>query len=254
MEKIVFPQVLFIMRIAVLSDIHGNFQALLAVLADLAGNEVDRIVTLGDNVGYGPEPEEVIKTLTEQKILSVVGNHELALRSRSYFQRLNSTPRISLEITCKLMSRESFAYCLSLPVYLVLHGARFVHGCPPESVTTYLWNPSEARLARIFAGFTECLGFFGHTHAVACYTAHEQGYREEETALKRLGLNPEHRYLINPGSVGQPRDGISNHAKYGIWDLQEQSFTWRAVPYDVQKSVRLLKERKFPRTNADRLL
>jgi len=242
------------MRIAILSDIHGNFQALQAVLADLQAAKVDRIVTLGDNIGYGPEPEEVVQTIIERQILSVIGNHELALRSQSYFRRLNPTPRISLEITRDLMSEESLLYCMSLPVYLVKQDARFVHGCPPESVTTYLWDPSPDRLARIFTSLPQSIGFFGHTHDLACYVNHGQVYWEEEVLLMSLELKPDCRYLINPGSVGQPRDGINNHAKYGIWDLQKKSFSWYSVPYDVQKSVRLLHERKFPQTNADRLL
>lgn len=242
------------MRIAILSDIHGNFQALQAVLADLQTVEVDRIVTLGDNIGYGPEPEEVVQTLIDRQILSVIGNHELALRSQSYFQRLNPTPRISLEITRTLLSEENLLYCMSLPVYLVEQNARFVHGCPPESITTYLLTPSSDRLARIFMSLPQTIGFFGHTHDLACYVNHGQVYWEKEVSIMNLELKPDRRYLINPGSVGQPRDGINNYAKYGVWDLDKKSFTWCAVPYNVQKTVQLLNERKFPQTNADRLL
>ena len=242
------------MRLAILADIHGNFQALRAVLADMDGIGVDAVVSLGDNIGYGPEPEEVVRTLMARGVPSVVGNHELALNSESYFRRLNPVPRTSLEISRQLMSRESLAYCKSLPAFLVLHGARFVHGCPPESVTTYLRHPSDTRLARIFTVFAEPFCFFGHTHDPAIYAAHGQGYQVEEAALKTRVLAPECRYVINPGSVGQPRDDFNNQAKYGIWDREEHTFTQRAVPYDVHTTVRLLQERNFPRSNADRLL
>lgn len=242
------------MRLAVIADIHGNYQALQAVLADMDGIGVDAVVSLGDNIGYGPEPEEVVRALMERDVPSVIGNHELALHSRSSFLRLNPVPRISLEITRQLMSAETLAYCLSLPVYLVRHGARFVHGCPPESVTTYLWNPSDTRLARIFASFAEPFCFFGHTHDLACYVAHGQHCQMEEAALKTRVLAPDCRYVINPGSAGQPRDDFNNQAKYGIWDQDGHTFAQRAVPYDVEKTVSLLKERNFPRSNADRLL
>jgi len=242
------------MRLVIISDIHGNYQALLAVLADMDRIGVDAVVSLGDNIGYGPEPEEVVQALMERGVPSVIGNHELALNSGSYYRRLNPTASISLEISRELMSQESLAYCQSLPVYLVLHGARFVHGCPPESVTAYLWNPSDTRMTRIFASFAEQLCFFGHTHDLACYVAQGQRCQVEEPAVKTSLLDPDCRYVINPGSVGQPRDNFNNQAKYGIWDLDEHTFAQRAVPYDVEKTVSLLKERNFPRSNADRLL
>jgi len=242
------------MRLAILADIHGNFQALQAVLADLDGIGVDAVVSLGDNIGYGPQPEEVVQALLAREIDSVVGNHELALSSASYLLRLNPSPRISLEISRQLMSRESLSYCLSLPMYLVRHGARFVHGCPPESATTYLWDPAETRLARIFTSFAEPLCFFGHTHALAHFAAHGQHYEVQQAALQARALATASRYIINPGSVGQPRDDFNNLAKYGIWDQEAHTFIQRAVPYDVQQTVSLLQKRNFPQSNADRLL
>jgi predicted phosphodiesterase len=242
------------MRLAILADIHGNFQALQAVLADMDAIGVQAVVSLGDNIGYGPEPEEVVLTLMGRGVPSVVGNHELALSSQGYFNRLNPIPAISLAISRELLSRESLAYCLSLPVYLVRHGARFVHGCPPESVTTYLWHPAATRLARIFTSFAESICFFGHTHALACFAACDQHYEVQEAVLQTRVLAPDCRYIINPGSVGQPRDDFNNRAKYGIWDQDGHTYTQRAVPYDVQKTVTLLRERNFPQSNADRLL
>lgn len=242
------------MRLAVIADIHGNYQALRAVLADMDRAGVDAVVSLGDNIGYGPEPEEVVRALMERGVPSVIGNHELALRSQSYLRRLNPVAGISLEISRELMSTATLAYCLSLPAYRVLHGARFVHGCPPESVTAYLWNPSATRMARIFASFAEPLCFFGHTHDLACYMAHGQHGQVEEPGFTTRVLAPDCRYVINPGSAGQPRDDFNNQAKYGIWDQEAHTFAQRAVPYDVQQTVSLLQKRNFPQSNADRLL
>ena len=115
------------MRLAVIADIHGNYQALRAVLADISKAGIDETLSLGDNIGYGPEPEEVINALKENNISSVLGNHELALNSESYFERLNWPPQESLEISRKLMSTESIDFCRSLPPFLIRNDARFVH-------------------------------------------------------------------------------------------------------------------------------
>lgn len=241
------------MRLAIISDIHSNFQALQAVLSDIASLEIDEIISLGDNIGYGPQPEEVLCTLKEHNILSVLGNHEHALNNQSYFQRLNPPTQHSLDINRSLMGKESLAYCNTLPTYILSHGGRFVHGCPPESVTTYLWDPSETRMARIFLSMPENMSFFGHTHILSCYIGQGAQYQKKEVVIEKMKLDPDCRYIINPGSVGQPRDGINYKAKYGIWDQDAGIFEYRAVSYDKQATKSLLRERKFPESNALRL-
>jgi predicted phosphodiesterase len=241
------------MRLAIISDIHSNFQALQAVLAEIATLNIDGIVSLGDNIGYGPQPEEVIKTLKEHNVTSILGNHEYALNNQSYFKRLNPPTQFSLEITRSLMGKESLAYCNILPTHMLYHGGRFVHGCPPESVVTYLWDPSETRMARIFLSMPEKMTFFGHTHILSCYIEQRTQYQKKEVAIEEVKLEPDCRYIINPGSVGQPRDGINYKAKYGIWDQDAGIFEYRAVSYDKQATKSLLRERKFPESNALRL-
>lgn len=241
------------MRLAVISDIHGNYQALKAILADIAEAGVDEILSLGDNIGYGPEPEKVIINMKKNHIFSVLGNHELALNNDNYFQRLNWPTRDSLEISRKLMSLESIDFCKSLPSFLIRHDARFVHGSPPESVTAYLWNPAPTKLEKIFALYTEKMCFFGHTHILARYIAYDKKYYKEDVAIGTMQLVEDSRYIINPGSVGQPRDDISNEAKYAIWNQEKNEIENRAVPYDVEKTIELLKQRNFPESNAIRL-
>ncbi|MBU4204173.1 MAG: metallophosphoesterase [Acidobacteria bacterium] len=106
------------MRLAILADIHGNFQALQAVLADMDAIGVDAVVSLGDNIGYGPEPEEVVQALMGRGVPSVVGNHELALSSQGYFNRLTPPPAITLEISRELLSRESLPTVCPCPCIL----------------------------------------------------------------------------------------------------------------------------------------
>lgn len=242
------------MRLAIISDIHGNYRALQAVLRDIDAIGVGDIISLGDNIGYGPEPEEVVQTLLQRKIDSVMGNHELGLASASALQRLNASPRLSLELTRQLMTKESLQFSISLPPFLVRHKTRFVHGCPPASITAYLWNPTETRLSRLFAGYAETICFFGHTHNLSRFQRRAERCFTENTGLGEFALLPDARYIINPGSVGQPRDTINNKAKYGIWHMDTMLFEQRAVSYDVQATVALLAERKFPSSNAIRLL
>ncbi|MEN8139679.1 MAG: metallophosphoesterase family protein [Thermodesulfobacteriota bacterium] len=241
------------MKIAILADIHANFAALTAVLADADAQDVAEIISLGDNIGYGPQPEEVVSVLRQRGIPSVMGNHELALVSSRYLKKLNPGPRKSLELNRAKMSKESLAWSAGLPAVLLRHSARFVHGSPPRSITSYLHHTSMLRLARIFSGFTERLAFYGHTHSLERFTCRAGVCRHEEAAEGLFYFRRGARYIINPGSVGQPRDAISRQAKYGIWNLAENSFTIRAVSYDASVTKKLLAQYDYPESNAYRL-
>jgi predicted phosphodiesterase len=243
------------MRVAIIADTHGNFRALQAVLADIDRLGVDDIVSLGDNIGYGPEPDEVVKTLMSRRIFSVMGNHELALSSGNYYSRLNFTTQLSLDLTRNLMSEESLTWVKTLPSHALRHGARFVHGSPPQSISQYLYGPSETRLRRLLSLFPEQLCFFGHTHNLVMFMWESvaDSINQLELKIDQYKLAGQNRYIINTGSVGQPRDGINRKAKYAIWSPADNALEVRAVDYDVRTTVRLLRERNFPSFNADRL-
>ncbi|MDD2463410.1 MAG: metallophosphoesterase family protein [Desulfobulbus sp.] len=241
------------MRLAIIADIHGNYRALDAVLADISQNGVDRIVALGDNIGYGPEPEEVVRSLQGYRVLSVMGNHELALISRSYFNRLHANAQQSLLLTRSLLSPSSLCWLEQLPPVRCQFGARFVHGSPPQSMTVYLHNPTDTRLCRLFSEFNEQFCFAGHTHAFGWYELAGAEIHRHRVTLERRALEAKNRYLILPGSVGQPRDSLGWQAKYLLWDQTAAIMEIRAVEYDVQSTIHLIKERGFPTVNAKRL-
>lgn len=241
------------MYIAILSDIHANLQALNAVLKDMENFKVDEIISLGDNIGYGPEPEAVVVTLKKNSILSIMGNHELALADPAYFDFLNPDPQETLNIHRDMMSSESLHYCKTLPQLLIRHGARFIHGCPPRSVTAYLFQPPMERMERIFTGYPEQFCFFGHLHTLDRYTLNGGHCCYEEAKIGVLHGQPESRYLLNVGSVGQPRDGVNRKAKYALWDTELNSFELREVAYDSKRTKQLLKEYGFPEMNGARL-
>ena len=241
------------MRLAIIADIHGNYQALQAVLADIALMGADRIFSLGDNIGYGPQPEEVVQALRDHQVVSVMGNHELGLVSRSYCNRLNATARESLTLTRSLLSPVSLDWLEALPAFHLCCDARFVHGCPPQSVTVYLHAPTETRLRRLFASYPERFCFAGHTHDLGFYQQDDTAITSSEWQVEQRRLDPGTRYLFLPGSVGQPRDALSRYAKYMLWDQEAATLEVRALAYDVQTTIRLLGERGFPVTNAKRL-
>ncbi len=241
------------MYIAILSDIHANFQALSAVLQDIETFKVDEIISLGDNIGYGPQPEEVVTMLRQKSILSIMGNHELALADPAYFDFLNPDPQKTLDIHREMLSHESLHYCTTLPHLLLRHKARFIHGCPPRSVTAYLFQPPMERMRRIFAGYSEQFCFFGHLHTLDRYVLAADRCRYEEAKIGVLHCETESRYLLNVGSVGQPRDGINRKAKYALWHTEKNSFELREVAYDSKRTKQLLKEYGFPEMNGARL-
>jgi predicted phosphodiesterase len=242
------------MRLAIITDIHGNYRAFQSVLDDISSQDVEAVVSLGDNVGYGPEPDEVVCALRERNITSLRGNHELALTSRDYYNKLNPPTRLSLDLTRELLTSSSLDWLATLPPTLKLPDGLFVHGCPPDSTTTYLLNPSTSRLHRIFASYPEFICFAGHTHTLETYINQpDDTFEQGHLSIGVTKLDREKRYIIIPGSVGQPRDNISNKAKYGIWDQEFDSVEIRAVSYDVSTTVKLINERGFPASNGLRL-
>ena len=239
------------MRIAVLSDIHGNLEALREVLDDLDRLDVDRTVSLGDNVGYGPEPEAVVRTLRERGIPSVMGNHEWALGRPENLGWFNPAAREALVRTEALLSEPSLSCCRSLPASLTLEGCRFVHGLPPDDLLTYLFQADAVDLERTLAALEEETCFVGHTHELLLVEVGEKGLEAGRLGEGRHELR-EGRRLVNAGSVGQPRDG-DNRAKYVIWDPEARGLEVRFLSYDIQRTAEGIVAAGIPQVYADRL-
>jgi len=242
------------MRLAILADIHANYQALQAVLADIDSQNIHDIISLGDNIGYGPQPDEVVKELMARTIFSLTGNHELSLHDKKYYNKLNFTTQDSTDLTRTLLSEQSLAWSIDLPNHIVRHGARFVHGSPPDSPTQYIHNPTDNKIKRFLASYPEQLCFYGHSHNL------EMFIHDEDGEIHKAPLNSNtytfvdtSRYLVTVGSVGQPRDWLNRKAKYGIWHIQENRLETRALNYDVKTTVKLLEKSKFHISNAMRL-
>ena len=240
------------MRIAVLSDIHANLAALEAVAADLP--PVDEVWVLGDTVGYGPQPNEVIALLQAMGARSVLGNHDgaaIGIVDRAYF---NPDARAAIEWTAGTIDANARAYLSALPEVRRDGDLTAVHGSPRDPIWEYITSPGIA--AANFEAFETRLCLFGHTHLPAVY-------RQLEDAVDpRVGLPNERaaldgaRALLNPGSVGQPRDGLRD-AAYAVLELDgapsEDGFEFRRVPYDIERTQRLMQEVGLPPRLAERL-
>jgi predicted phosphodiesterase len=241
------------MRTAIISDIHSNLEAFQEVLIDIARSHVDRIVSLGDNIGYGPDPEDVLKLIGGNNIPSVMGNHELGIADPTFISWFNKSAMRSLEINRELLSPQSLRYIQTLQSTFTQGECLFVHGFPPDSITTYLFEVSEIKLKAILPFIDQELCFVGHTHELELISFDGQNLRRTGLAEGERHLQEGHKYLINAGSVGQPRDR-DNHSKYLIWDNESRRLEVRFIPYDVAKTVKKILTLGLPRINADRLL
>jgi predicted phosphodiesterase len=222
------------------------------VLADIKKAGVDAMVCLGDNIGYGPDPEKVIQLLRKEEIPSVMGNHDLALADDAYLAWFNQLAQKSLVLTRDCLSQESIDYCSTLPMNRVVEGCLCVHGCPPDSAMTYIFEPSHYELGLIMDSLDQDICFIGHTHLLELYRYDGRKIHQSELGEDKIRLNHTDRYLVNVGSVGQPRDA-NRQAKYVIYNVQERFLEVRFVPYDIAKTASKILEQGWPEYHARRL-
>ena len=241
------------MRIAVLSDIHGNMDAFEKVLEDIERIRPDAVFSLGDNIGYGPEPERVIQTLMRLQIPSVLGNHELAANDPGFLEWFNPLARRSLAMTFERLSPESLGFIQQLPTHLSAHGLRMVHGFPPDSPTLYMFQVESRQKHQILMSLPERVCLVGHTHVLEIASGDRAGLSEVAFLEGENALDTEHAYLINIGSVGQPRDG-DLRAKYVVWDAVRNTLDIRCVAYDARAAAAKIIAAGMPEAHARRLL
>ena len=240
------------MTLAIISDIHGNLEAFEQVLTDIDALGVEAIICLGDCIGYGPDSEAVIQVVRSRKIPTLLGNHELAVRDKAHLSWFNPRARKSLEMTMATLSSVSLEFIQDLPTSLVMEGDRFVHGFPPDSVRTYLFQKSDLELVATFNEMTERLCFVGHTHDLELIEYKAQAITRGPLLQGTTELAGDQHFIINVGSVGQPRDG-TNEAKYVLWYKTENRVEVRSVPYDIDAVAAKIKARGLPIENAERL-
>lgn len=247
------------MRYAVLSDVHGNLEALGAVLEALAAERIDRILCLGDIVGYGADPAECLARLQACAALMVGGNHDMACIGKLDLGWFNHAARMSLEWTRDRLSFTDLDTLRRLPLTASEEPWTLVHGTlrHPERFE-YLVDVAQAVDTMTACRTLLCL--LGHTH-VPCLIEYQRGPRRITRMLtgpEELGDVAYHtdaeawRYVVNPGSVGQPRDG-DPRASLAIMDTERARIQVRRVPYDIAAAQRKIRATGLPAFLADRL-
>ena len=216
------------MRIAVLSDIHANLPALDAALA--AAGSVDAIWHLGDVVGYGPDPDGVVDRLRAIGAIGVRGNHDAAAVGDAGIEWFNPDARRAMEWTRTAISAGTIAWLDALPETLRAEDCTLVHGSPREPIWEYVTSVPVARAS--FGTLTTRIGLHGHTHLPAAFL--EEDGRIEVVSPSdgsELALRGR-RALVNPGSVGQPRDG-DPRSSFLVLDTSADVVRWHRVGYDI---------------------
>lgn len=239
------------MRFAIISDIHSNVEALLSVLAEIKKEHVDKIICLGDILGYGPDPKECANLIREKCEYIIVGNHDFACLNRTELVFFNRFAKEAIHWTLTKITEEDLEFVFQLPFEIVFQNIRFVHANPytPQS-WDYILSIDDAIFN--FSKFKEQICFIGHSHQPIIYIENnDQKYMFSEE--REIKIEPNFRYIINVGSVGQPRDNNPASA-FGILDTTKQMFELFRVGYNVEKTQQKMLAAGLPEFLADRLL
>jgi predicted phosphodiesterase len=244
------------MRILILSDIHANLTALEAALAAAEG-KWDMAVCLGDVVGYGPDPAQVTSKIRSVSTHTIRGNHDKAVAGLMTTEDFNPVAKAAVDWTRSQLSLESLEWLAGLPQGpLKADGVVLVHGAFQDE-DEYVFTPTQALEGLLDS--TADITFFGHTH-------HQGGFSYRDSNLEVLQLRPrpsepfaalriepERRYLLNPGSVGQPRDGDAR-ASFAIADLDHHTVEFWRVPYDIGAVQARMRTANLPEPLVQRLV
>jgi diadenosine tetraphosphatase ApaH/serine/threonine PP2A family protein phosphatase len=219
------------MTVALLSDVHANLVALEAVLADLP--QVEAIWVMGDTVGYGPDPADALTLLRERRAVIVAGNHDRAVATGEGLELFNPAARAAAQRHQQWLGAGDRDALAALPLTLEPAAGHLIcHGSPRDPLWEYVFDGRIARDAMRATDAARCC--VGHTHVPATF---------------RTG---DGRLMVNPGSVGQPRDG-DPRAAYALLDLATGTVDFKRVEYDIAETQRRMRERALPEILADRL-
>ncbi len=243
------------MRLAIIADIHSNLEALESVLEAIRREEVEAVLNLGDLVGYNASPNECLELIQSQNFFNLAGNHDLALLEPERAEYFNIIAYQALMWSREQIHPGLLKFLQAMPLTQEL-GGRFLacHGTPTSTDTYISYHFQGKRVFKEMTKQTQLrVCFFGHTHRRALWYRDIRGtVALREISQPKVTLAREAHYLINPGSVGQPRDG-NPEAAYAIFDGEEFSIHFKSVPYDIPGAQRRILSAGLPPFLAERL-
>jgi predicted phosphodiesterase len=235
-------------RVAIISDVHGNLHALEPTLDSIAKDAPDTIWCLGDLVGYGPRPNECCVLVAERAELCLIGNHDLGVLGRLDLAEFSPDAAASARWTVDVLDKSARTFLESLEPQAVRDEAALYHASPRDPVWEYVLSPQVARAS--LAVVDAPLVLVGHSHVALRY-----GWEQQALAVCEEGTRVDlarERWLLNPGSVGQPRDGDAR-AAYMLIDLESKTAEYKRVDYPVAMTQAEIREAGLPETLAERL-
>jgi len=234
-------------RIGVVSDIHANLVALITVLDQMG--PVEALWVCGDTVGYGPEPSDVLALLVERKATIVAGNHDRAVARGEGLELFNPAAAVAAKMHQGWLSAAERDMLAALPRTLETNDITLCHGSLRDPLWEYVTNPTSAAASLALAKTSHCCA--GHTHVPSLFRADATGEKPGRVRYDTpYPLAP--RAFLNPGSVGQPRDG-DPRAAYAVLDLAAGTVTFHRSAYRVAETQQRIRERGLPSIFADRL-
>jgi predicted phosphodiesterase len=238
------------MRIALISDIHGNLEALQAVFHDIKDRSVDVIHCLGDVVGYGADPVACLELVRKKCRIKLMGNHEYAALGLLPVDHLNYDAGASLEWTRGRLGDKEMTVLADFDMQTEVEGAHLVHASPWEPDQWHYLLSTEPAIES-FRHFESRLCFFGHTHLPMIFSLSSSGNLRQQVGHNFVP-DEETRYLVNIGSVGQPRDN-DPRAGYVIWDTDQNEIDYLRVEYDIAGAQRKMRKVDAPAMLVERI-
>ncbi|MEN3013899.1 MAG: metallophosphoesterase family protein [Endomicrobiia bacterium] len=233
------------MMIAIISDIHSNYEALSVVIEDIKNYKVEEIICCGDITGYGPNPEECIETIKNKNIISIAGNHDFAIIGKTELSWFNENAKQAILINKTLITKNNLEYLKSLPEYLIKDELLFVHGSPLNPTYEYLLDT--VSLEANIKNMKQKICFCGHTHIPLIYSSTAKDKRKiyypKDNFLFKLEKHK--KYIVNVGSVGQPRD-LDNRACYVIFDTKNYTLQFKRLKYNFQITQQKMLQLQLP--------